>query len=258
MKTTTFYVTKKLFVIVCCFAFMAKLKSQTFSILPANTQTVTFSCDSSTQSNKIYISNPTSNSIGLSYTVISNTLPLQNDLNGEGGCWDYMFCDWQHCKNGLPIGTFTPAIKIPKDSVGGTMSSMILDITTYYTKGQGSFVLTLFETSNPSNSQTVTWNVIGCTTGNECTASVDQSSVNTSFSVHPNPAGDVVSVDITSNYFKGGSIQVYNLVGERLIELNGIKNNVQEINLQQLPAGAYFVKYDSGQGSSVKKLLKIK
>lgn len=255
MKTSPFFQTKNLFVIVCCFASMASIKSQTFNILPSNTKTMTLICSTIMQPDTIFISNPTLNDISLSYTIISNTLPMQNDINGAGGCWDYQFCDWYKCLPFLPSDTMNPSLSIPATSQS---SSMILDIITYTNKGQGSYILKLFETNNPSNSQIVTWNVTGCAAGNECTAGISESVSKTNFILYPNPAGDFVNMEITKGYTNNGSIQVYDLAGEKLLELNGIKSSVQKIDLQSLAAGTYFIKYKSVEGVSDRKIFKTK
>ncbi len=240
---------KYLLVIVYCFVFMTEIKSQTFTISPANTQTVTFNCDSSMQSNKIYIFNPTSKDLDLSYSIVSNTLP-------KGNCWQYQFCDWEKCRINLPSGTSTPVAKVLANT---QVSSMILDVVTLTNKGGGSFVLKLFETSNPSNAQTITWNVTGCTSGNECiTSSISESTTNADFIVYPNPIEDFVNVSITTGYAESGYIQLFNITGEKLIELNGIKSSILKIDLQKLPAGAYLIKYGSGEGAAVKKVFKTK
>jgi hypothetical protein len=249
MRISIPYQIKNLLVIVYCFVFMTEVKSQTFNISPANTQTVTFNCDSSMQANKIYISNPTSKDLDLSYSIVSNTLP-------SGDCWQYQFCDWEKCRINLPSGTNTPAAKIAANT---RVSSMILDIVTLTNKGGGSFVLKLFETSNPSNSQTVTWNVIGCASGKGCTATgIPESFTDADFMVYPNPTEGFVNVNITRGYTESGYIQVFNVVGEKLIELNGMKSSIEEIDLQKLPVGAYLIKYGSKEGTAVKKIFKTK
>ena len=248
MKSSIFSQTKILFIISWCFASMTSVMSQTFSILPSNAISDTAACGTSPHANTIYISNPTSSALDLKYTVVSNAMP-------DIACWDYMFCDWNQCFPYLPSGTTYPQVLIPANTY---TASMILDVTPFNNKGQGSFVITILETNNPSNSQTVTWNIYGCQTGTNCTAGIFETVDNNNFVLFPNPAEDFINVEITNSYKPCSSIQVYNVVGEKLLEYSGIKNNKTKIDLTKLPAGGYFIKYYSGEGVSVKQFFKIK
>jgi hypothetical protein len=244
MKKSTLSQTKMMLAAFCCFALTASVKAQaTFSILPLATQSIAVTCDSVGVENVIHISNPTSNKLFLSYRVITNTMP-------DTSIWKYQFCDWFNCKSVLPTGTTTITNEVSPQSQSVSIS---FHISSNFKKGQGALVLNLYETSMPTNSLTITWNASAC-----MSASILENVTNTSFNVYPNPAQDFVNVEITSGYTKTGTIQVYNFVGDKLMEFNGIKNNVQKIDITKLPAGAYFVKYNNGEGTSVKKIFKTR
>jgi hypothetical protein len=244
MKKSTPTQIKILFAIFCCFASMASVKAQaTFSIFPSSTQSIAVTCDSVGVENVIHISNPTSNKLFLSYRVITNTMP-------DTSIWKYQFCDWFNCKSVLPSGTTTITNEVSPQSQSASFS---FHIYSNFKKGDGELTLNLYETSMPTNSLTITWNASAC-----MSAGISENVTNTSFNVYPNPAQDFVNVEITSGYTKTGSIQVYNFVGDKLMEFNGIKNNVQKIDITKLPAGAYFVKYNNGEGTSVKKIFKTR
>jgi hypothetical protein len=246
MRTFIFYQLKKLFVIACFLASVASLKSQTFSIIPATTQTVTFNCDSSMQGNKIYISNTVSNTLDLSYTILSNTLPQE-------GCWYYQFCDWEKCKMGLPSGTNHPTAKITANSQTG---SMILDVVTMTNKGAGSLVIKAFETGNPSNFQIITWNVTGCTTGNECTITgIAESFSEKNISLYPNPAFNTITIG-TNNRIKINSINVYTVLGENVIHQAVSNLNTFELNISELQNGFYLMEINTANGNVIKKFMK--
>jgi hypothetical protein len=246
MRAFVFYQLKKPFVTICFFAFMASLKSQTFSILPGNTQTVTFNCDSSIQANKIYISNLVSNTLDLSYTILSNTLP-------QDGCWYYQFCDWEKCKMGLPSGTNHPTAKISANSQTG---SMILDVVTLTNKGTGSLVVNVFETGNPSNSQIITWNVTGCTTGNDCTITGIAASISEkNIILYPNPAFNTITIG-TNNSIKINSINVYTVLGKNVIHQVVSNLNTFELNISELQDGFYLMEINTEHGNVTKKFSK--
>jgi hypothetical protein len=237
---------KKLFVMVCVHASVVSLKAQTFSILPANTQTVTFNCDSSMQANKVYISNMVSNTLDLSYTILSNTLP-------QDGCWYYQFCDWEKCKMGLPSGTNHPTGKIPANSQTG---SMILDIITMTNKGAGALIVNVFETVNPSNSQIITWNVTGCTTGNDCTITgVAESISEKKMLLYPSPAFDNITITMNSN-IKISSMNVYTILGENVISQVVNDLNTYNLNISNLENGIYLLEINTRNGNLIKKFVK--
>jgi hypothetical protein len=241
MKTFLLTQTKNLFVVFCCVTFLGPVKSQTFKILPSNTQTMILDCEKQVI-NETQIVNLTNHAISLSYHPGSGTnMP-------DASVWDYQFCNWEYCFPYLPNTNVSVSRQIPAyDTV-----SMTLDITSNNHNVKGTFILNLYETGNANNFQLLTWNVTGCVIG----AGISENTNNIGFNVYPNPARDFVNVEITSGYNKSGSIQVYNLVGEKLTELNGIKNSIQRVDLKGLPAGAYFVKYSTGEGASVKKIFK--
>jgi hypothetical protein len=245
MKKSVFYQTKKLLVIVCCFTSIASLKSQTFTIIPANAQTLTFNCDSSMQGNTIHISNTTSSTLDLSYTILSNTLP-------QKGCWDYQFCDWEKCRIGLPYGINHPFDKIPANS---KVSPMALDIYTMHMKGAGSLAINVFETGNPSNSQTITWNVIGCAEGNECTTAIAEFISEKNISLYPSPALDNITIG-TDNIIKIHSIHVYTVLGKNIINQEVNNLNTYELNISKLENGIYIMEINTENGRLTKKFVK--
>ena len=256
MKTFTFSKLKNLFTVFFCFVSLTVLKAQSpFSISPATTITSTIDCDS-VKDLHFYVVNPNSHDISLDWKVKSNTLPMGNDISGNGGCWNYMLCDWQLCILEIPqVGQVISRMPVKGNSANNDMK---LAAVPGQNKGSGTLVIEIFEKNFPSTSKTVTWNITGCPTGNNCTASISESANTPHFIVYPNPVEDFVRVEIKEGYRQNGSIQVYNIVGEKLMEVNKIKNGIQKIDLQKLPAGGYFVKYDNGSGMSVKKIFKVK
>jgi hypothetical protein len=247
MKTLFPSSTKSLFVVVFFFVSLISVKAQTFSILPANTQSITVACESGGHINT-YLSNPGPDELDFSYTILSNTLPE---------CWPASLSDWEMCMLLPPSGSsHSRHMKIPMNS-----EYLIMETGIYpeNIKGEGSYWLKLFQTSNPSNFQIITWNAIGCSTGDECTAAgISELANNTDFSVYPNPTRDFIHVNIPVGSAPGGSLEVYNLTGEKLITLNEIQHTIQKVDLHELPAGAYFIKFNSAEGALIKKIFKIR
>lgn len=241
--------TNNLAVVIFCFSSMEILKSQTFNILPANTQTVSFICDSTKfQANVISISNPTTNPLTLSYTVVSNTLP-------QDGCWYYQFCDWFTCKMSLPSGTTNPEVDIPFDIPNTELNHMILDAITMNNKGVGSLVINLFERSNPSNSQIITWNVTGCLTGNECTSYIPEFISESNVSIYPNPSANTITIDL-DNASSINSLKVFNVLGKNVISEPVNKAGKYELDISKLNNGVYLIVINTAHGTVTKKFMK--
>ena len=76
--------------------------------------------------------------------------------------------------------------------------------------------------------------------------------------VYPNPSNGIVQLEIT-NYELGmkNTIEVYNVLGERVYSQSSILNSPFSINLKDSPAGVYFIRvYDEGQKfSAITKII---
>jgi hypothetical protein len=242
MQTSILSEIKNFIVIICCASSALSVQAQTFTILPSNTQTVTFSCDSSMQGNIIHISNPNPNALDLSYTVILNTLPQE-------GCWYYQFCDWEKCAVHIPTTTKHPDVAVPANSSGSTMT---LDVITLSAKGAGDLSVKLFETNNPTNFQIITWNVTGCATGNECGAGIVESSFENSIAVYPNPAMNTITVE-ARNLENSHALDVFNLIGKNVIHQDVSKQGKCTLNISKLEKGIYLIEIHAANNVVVTK-----
>lgn len=64
--------------------------------------------------------------------------------------------------------------------------------------------------------------------------------LNTSVSVYPNPASDLLNINISNAGFKNSSLRIYNLEGQQILSTNMIGANAQ-LNILSLSNGIYFV-----------------
>ena len=76
--------------------------------------------------------------------------------------------------------------------------------------------------------------------------------IETSISIYPNPAQDLLRIDNTSNT-EITSIKMYDLLGRLVLEEN---NNFNQIDVSQLNSGVLFVKIETEQGIIIKKIIK--
>jgi hypothetical protein len=74
-------------------------------------------------------------------------------------------------------------------------------------------------------------------------------SVNKSISVYPNPSNGVFTIQVKSEELRTkNTIEVYNVLGEKVYSQSSIPNPQFVINLKGQPAGIYFVRvYNEGQ-----------
>ena len=65
--------------------------------------------------------------------------------------------------------------------------------------------------------------------------------------VYPNPATDVLNIDINNANFKNSEIVIYNISGTEVLRSNMASNSAQ-LNIETLSAGVYFVKVSNPNG----------
>lgn len=72
---------------------------------------------------------------------------------------------------------------------------------------------------------------------------------------YPNPAKNQLQYSITGSVDQNAGIYIFDLVGKQLKQIN-VTSNFQTIDLSDLPAGTYIVKYSDNSNSSVSKIIK--
>ena len=74
------------------------------------------------------------------------------------------------------------------------------------------------------------------------------------FSLHPNPAHDVLNIN-TSNAIDIQSMGIYDVLGQLVIAIPNAQT-ISKVDLTQLKGGIYFLKINSSKGSSFSKFIK--
>ena len=72
--------------------------------------------------------------------------------------------------------------------------------------------------------------------------------------IFPNPASDEVFIDLGQVY-TDVQIEIFDLTGKKMIQMENRKTNRLSININHLAAGTYFVKVNSGKKKAVMKLM---
>ncbi|MCF8235973.1 MAG: T9SS type A sorting domain-containing protein, partial [Bacteroidales bacterium] len=83
------------------------------------------------------------------------------------------------------------------------------------------------------------------------TVGVDEVFTNSSVSVYPNPAQDLVNIESTFDISK---LTVMNYVGQTVAELKKVEAAVVRLNTASYEDGVYFIKVETTEGIITKKI----
>lgn len=88
----------------------------------------------------------------------------------------------------------------------------------------------------------------GCITVTRLLVGLDSEAKN-ALSVYPNPANNVLNIENA----QGATVSVYNMIGQELVKVN-VNDNMQAINVSELPEGSYVVRIANGAKIKAQKL----
>jgi len=95
--------------------------------------------------------------------------------------------------------------------------------------------------------------VIKWSSGKVISLGINETNYN-SIRFYPNPVSDIIYIENLGNIKK---IEVYNIVGQRMLTFNDIKTGKNTLNTYSLKAGVYFIKfYGPDMGASTSKFIK--
>ncbi|WP_299885313.1 T9SS type A sorting domain-containing protein [uncultured Lacinutrix sp.] len=96
---------------------------------------------------------------------------------------------------------------------------------------------------------------LGANTGPDCNVlSVEENTLLNAVNFHPNPASDVITVNNDKQLEL--SIEVYNVLGKKVLQTKNSSLRKQTINLSSLKTGVYLTQIKAGGNSITKKLVK--
>ncbi len=87
--------------------------------------------------------------------------------------------------------------------------------------------------------------------GDESTAGIDDQDLIT-LNMFPNPASDVLNISAQNTI---NTVEIYNVLGQKVIRMN-VEDTSAEINVSNLNAGIYLIKYEINNRTSTKKFVK--
>jgi hypothetical protein len=85
-----------------------------------------------------------------------------------------------------------------------------------------------------------------------CNVSAIENQRHLDFKIYPNPAKDRLFIDSNSDIEK---ICLFNMTGQKVLELDNINTNNFALELSDLPAASYFLQISNGAKVSISKLL---
>jgi len=163
----------------------------------------------------IYQHNATVDTIQLSWTKVYEDIPAG---------WDYSLCDLGTCYPGFPLGG-TMALIAPPDS-----GFLGVNVDPFSLTGTLTVRFYVYETSAPTQGDTLTWILTAETTGME-------DEIANSFKIYPNPTTDVIYISYEAF---PAIVTVYDMNGKVMMNQNVSTNN-EAIDVSSLPKGNYIM-----------------
>jgi hypothetical protein len=76
--------------------------------------------------------------------------------------------------------------------------------------------------------------------------------------VYPNPANDMINIELTGMNAMQASVSLYNLCGQKIMQnTNLLKDRpVAQMNLSGMDAGIYILEIETSMGKIVKRIVK--
>jgi len=119
---------------------------------------------------------------------------------------------------------------------------------TYVAMQSGNYYVSVGNSSCPSNSDTVSMNVIG----------IKENSLLNSINVFPNPTSGIITIELNDLAERSFQVEIINIAGEMITNktiTNCITHCTYPIDLSNYPKGEYLIKIKTTEGSSIKRIM---
>ncbi len=175
---------------------------------------------------KMFIENTSSDTLKLSWKVISNNMPFG---------WTYSICD-----NFLCYSSFQEDAPFAPIEKGGK-AFFKFDIFPIEGQVVNSVVqLGVYETGNPLAVDVVSFSI-------QSPSSVEEPA-SYSAGVTPNPAGESLTISAAAAL---NSLQIYSALGVKVMEINNANNAELTLDIRDLSVGVYYIKAQDIYGKTV-------
>jgi hypothetical protein len=169
------------------------------------------------------------------YNVLSNTITISSSAANP-------ICAGQSAVLTASVAGTLANLAWSNASVFGNTTTVSPTVTTTYTiagQDQGGY--------GCNYSATYTQSVTTCT-------GIDEVINNNLFSIYPNPANDILNVEL-GDVNENSTIQIINALGEVVLS-EVVLSNSTTLKTNNLTSGVYFIKVESKNGSAIKKFIK--
>ncbi len=194
-------------------------------------------------SNGISLTVVTVNSVSLPIALQSATITGTNALT-VGGMATYTVVNYSPSNASTPVSTVWYSSNKAVATINGSsgaLTALSAGTTNIYAIH-----------NNPANT-TIMSNMIALTVSTVTSTSikgVDNIDV-TAVKVYPNPASDVIMIDIPSQM----EVTAFDMIGKKVPFKNSLSAGLNEINITDLKSGVYFLKLSNGTNQIVKKMI---
>ena len=149
---------------------------------------------------------------------------------------------------------FPPATVVGSRGVAGANAKMHVVASTYPLDVIG-WSTNIIDSGTPSSAPDVAQDFPFIINGSVTTLGVNQSTVENTIYIAPNPVNDVISVSVNNATIQG--VEIYD-VNSRLIKnvISATNTSNLEVNVQELSRGIYITKLLTDKGSFTKKIVK--
>ena len=183
------------------------------------------------------------------YRSPSMTFDSTTVFNAMGGVYDLFLTKYSSTGNFLWI-----------KSVGGSLSEYATSISSdhsgnIYVGGYYSSSTLLFDANSITNVGSN--DMFLAKIGNTFTTSILELSKNNSISVSPNPATNLLTISFPANNIKSCTINLYDMMGEKMLDEIITHTSLYTINISTLPQGIYFMEVNMDNEKVVRKVVKM-
>jgi len=168
-----------------------------------------------------YVVNASGGSMDMSFDLLTNTIPSNSG-------WSVTLCTHLFCMPSVPstdsFGTLTD----------GAQGYFNVHVGFGGTPGTGEISFRIYETSNPSNADTIVF-IYHALSMADISENINAGRVNT----FPNPTTDVINVEGLEN-ISDGAMNIYSITGQLIFSKN-ITAATETINVADFVNGVYFM-----------------
>lgn len=228
-KTTKLIFAMLMFPFLCLIGF-----GQSFTVSPSNDISAQI-YENGSADLQIDLTNTSGGQIVFEWENVSSTFDTS---------WTTVLCDYQACFPYIPSSGTMTAVD------DGGYGFIKLTVIVGENPGSGMATFNVWPSGNPSAAQTLTFTVDALT-------GVEDEIFASSVKIYPNPVSDLLYFQNIALSNENGILRVMDFSGAVVLEQEIFGNDVKAVDISMLPMGMYLVRFESGEKSTSKRILKV-